>query len=90
MFKLRYYTNSNIYTKRILQTDRKHIPVILHPQDTIVPVTLSNIYSSDLYILHGAVPMAKSGISVGLEIVGVVEAVGTEMNNSLKIWKMFG
>lgn len=31
-------------------------PVLLHPQDAIVRVTLSSICSSDLHIKHGSVP----------------------------------
>ena len=33
-------------------------PVLLHPQDAIVRVTLSSICSSDLHIKHGSVPRA--------------------------------
>ncbi|MDE6772614.1 MAG: alcohol dehydrogenase, partial [Muribaculaceae bacterium] len=33
-------------------------PGILEPKDAIVRVTLSSICSSDLHILHGAVPQA--------------------------------
>lgn len=31
-------------------------PEILNPKDAVVRVTLSSICSSDLHILHGAVP----------------------------------
>ena len=51
-------------------------PEILNPKDAVVRVTLSSICSSDLHILHGAVPQAEVGITVGHELVGVVEAVG--------------
>ena len=43
----------------------------------MVKVTLSSICSSDLHILHGAVPQAEVGITVWHELVGVVEAVGS-------------
>jgi alcohol dehydrogenase len=43
----------------------------------VVKVTLSSICSSDLHILHGAVPQAEVGITVWHELVGVVEAVGS-------------
>lgn len=52
-------------------------PVVLNPKDAVVRVTLSSICSSDLHILHGAVPQAEVGITVGHELVGVVEAVGS-------------
>ncbi|MDE5703645.1 MAG: alcohol dehydrogenase catalytic domain-containing protein, partial [Bacteroidales bacterium] len=51
-------------------------PVILEAQDAIVRVTLGSICSSDLHIKHGSVPRAVPGITVGHEMVGVVEAVG--------------
>lgn len=52
-------------------------PEVLNPKDAVVRVTLSSICSSDLHILHGAVPQAEVGITVGHELVGVVEAVGS-------------
>lgn len=51
-------------------------PVLQQPTDAIVRVTLSSICSSDLHIKHGAVPLARPGITVGHEMVGVVEEVG--------------
>ena len=54
-------------------------PEVLNPKDAVVRVTLSSICSSDLHILHGAVPQAEVGITVGHELVGVVEAVGSEV-----------
>lgn len=56
-------------------------PHIVDPKDAIVRVTLGSICSSDLHIKHGSVPRAVSGITVGHEMVGVVEAVGTEVRN---------
>ena len=55
-------------------------PEILDPKDAIVKVTLSSICSSDLHIKHGSVPRAVPGITVGHEMVGIVEQVGTELN----------
>ena len=54
-------------------------PEILDPKDAIVRVTLSSICSSDLHIKHGSVPRAVPGITVGHEMVGIVEQVGTEV-----------
>lgn len=52
-------------------------PTILEPTDAIVKVTLSSICSSDLHIKHGSVPRAVLGITVGHEMVGIVEEVGS-------------
>ncbi len=54
-------------------------PVLLHPKDAIVRVTLSSICTSDLHIKHGSVPKAVPGITVGHEMVGVVEACGSQV-----------
>ena len=52
-------------------------PEIVDARDAIVRVTLSSICTSDLHIKHGSVPRAVRGITVGHEMVGVVEAVGS-------------
>lgn len=54
-------------------------PEIIDPKDAIVRVTLSSICSSDLHILHGSVPQARTGITVGHEMVGIVESVGSDV-----------
>ena len=51
-------------------------PSLQDPGDAIVRVTLSSICTSDLHIKHGSVPRAVPGITVGHEMVGVVESVG--------------
>lgn len=51
-------------------------PVLLDDRDAIVKVTLASICSSDLHIKHGSVPRAVPGITVGHEMVGVVDQVG--------------
>ena len=55
---------------------QKPVPTIKEPQDAIVRVTLSSICTSDLHIKHGSVLRAVPGITVGHEMVGVVEQVG--------------
>ena len=52
-------------------------PEIIDPRDAIVRVTLGSICTSDLHIKHGSVSRAVPGITVGHEMVGVVESVGT-------------
>ena len=56
-------------------------PVLLHPQDALVRVTLASICTSDLHILHGSVPRAVPGITVGHEMVGVVEQIGRDVTS---------
>lgn len=54
-------------------------PTIQEPTDAIVRVTLGSICSSDLHIKHGSVPRAVPGITVGHEMVGVVEETGADV-----------
>ena len=54
-------------------------PVILESTDAIVRVTLSSICTSDLHIKHGSVPRAVPGITVGHEMVGIVEETGSDV-----------
>lgn len=56
-------------------------PTLLNARDAIVRVTLASICTSDLHIKHGSVPQAVPEITVGHEMVGVVEAVGTAVTN---------
>ena len=56
-------------------------PVILDSRDAIVRVTLGSICTSDLHIKHGSVPRAVPGITVGHEMVGVVESVGADVSS---------
>ena len=55
----------------------KPVPEIVSESDAIVRVTLGSICSSDIHIKHGSVPRAVPGITVGHEMVGVVEKVGS-------------
>lgn len=59
----------------------KEKPVVIDAKDAVVRVTLGSICTSDLHIKHGSVPRAVSGITVGHEMVGVVESVGSEVTN---------
>lgn len=54
-------------------------PQLVSARDAIVRVTLGSICTSDLHIKHGSVPRAVLGITVGHEMVGVVEAVGADV-----------
>ena len=56
-------------------------PELMGERDAIVKVTLASICSSDLHIKHGSVPRAVPGITVGHEMVGVVEEVGAGVHH---------
>ena len=51
-------------------------PEIQDERDAIVRVTLGSICTSDLHIKHGCVPRAVPGVTVGHEMVGIVDSVG--------------
>lgn len=54
-------------------------PQLVSARDALVRVTLGSICTSDLHIKHGSVPRAVPGITVGHEMVGVVEVVGADV-----------
>lgn len=54
-------------------------PKLRRPGDAIVRVTMSSICTSDLHIKHGSVPRAVPGITLGHEMVGIVEEVGEQV-----------
>ena len=56
-------------------------PILTDEHDAIVRVTMSSICTSDLHIKHGSVPRAVPGITVGHEMVGVVEEVGGQVTH---------
>ena len=56
-------------------------PTIIELTDAIVRVTMGSICTSDLHIKHGSVPRAVPCITVGHEMVGVVEEIGSEVTN---------
>lgn len=64
-------------------TDRP-VPKILHPKDAIVKVTLSSICTSDLHIIHNAVPQAVPDTILGHEFVGEVVETGADIKNISK------
>lgn len=70
------YTYTAPGTFTLLEKPR---PVMQDPRDALVRVTLASICTSDLHIKHGSVPRAVPGITVGHEMVGVVEAVGEQV-----------
>ena len=69
------------FAKGDFRLTQKPIPKIENDTDAIVKVTLSSICTSDLHIMHGYVPKAVKGITVGHEAVGVVVDVGSKVKN---------
>lgn len=65
--------------KGVFELREKPKPVLQGPRDAIVRVTLGSICTSDLHIMHGSVPRAVPGITVGHEMVGIVEEVGADV-----------
>ena len=60
----------------LLKKDR---PQLRDSKDAIVRITLGSICTSDLHIKHGSVPRAVPGITVGHEMVGMVEQTGSQV-----------
>ena len=57
----------------------KPVPLLKESTDALVRVTLGSICTSDLHIKYGSVPRAMPGITVGHEMVGIVEKVGSDV-----------
>jgi threonine dehydrogenase-like Zn-dependent dehydrogenase len=66
---------------RVRADRNKPDPQILHPFDAIVRVTRSCICGSDLHLYHGIVPDTRVGMTFGHEFTGVVEEVGSGVQN---------
>ena len=66
-------------SKGNFKLQKKPIPQIEDSRDAIVRVTLGSICTSDLHIKHGSVPRAVPGITVGHEMVGIVEQTGADV-----------
>ncbi len=69
---------------RRVRIEDKPMPVIEHPRDAVVRVTRSCICGSDLHLYHGMVPDTRVGMTFGHEFCGVVEEVGSAVENLKK------
>jgi threonine dehydrogenase-like Zn-dependent dehydrogenase len=69
--------------KRI-RIEEKPMPVIEHPRDAVVRVTRTCICGSDLHLYHGLVPDTRVGMTFGHEFCGIVEEVGSAVENLKK------
>jgi alcohol dehydrogenase len=64
--------------------EEKPKPVIIDATDAVVKITKTTICGSDLHILKGDVPTVTAGRIIGHEGVGIIEEVGTSVNNFKK------
>jgi S-(hydroxymethyl)glutathione dehydrogenase/alcohol dehydrogenase len=64
-----------------IRVEEKDVPAIEHPNDAIVRVQLAAICGSDLHLYHGMMPDTRVGHTFGHEFIGVVEQVGSSVQN---------
>ncbi|MBE3569973.1 MAG: zinc-dependent alcohol dehydrogenase family protein [Bacillales bacterium] len=64
-----------------IEWEEKDKPTIQNPTDAIVRITKTTICGTDLHILGGDVPAVTDGRTLGHEGIGIVEEVGTGVNN---------
>jgi len=64
-----------------VRIDHKPEPQIEHPDDVVLRVTRAAICGSDLHLYHGLIPDTRVGATFGHEFVGVVEEVGSNVQN---------
>ncbi|MDT5308044.1 MAG: hypothetical protein QOE48_3722 [Mycobacterium sp.] len=64
-----------------VRVEEKDGPLIEHPNDAIVRVTLAAICGSDLHLYHGMMLDTRVGMTFGHEFIGVVEVVGSSVQN---------
>ena len=76
---LRLNVSIHIHKPRELPSPRETDSSNKGHTDAIVRVTLGSICTSDLHIKHGSVPRAVPGITVGHEMVGIVEQIGVDV-----------
>jgi threonine dehydrogenase-like Zn-dependent dehydrogenase len=64
-----------------VRVEEKDMPVIEHPNDAIVKVTMAAICGSDLHLYHGMMPDTRVGHTFGHEFIGVVHEVGSSVEH---------
>jgi len=64
-----------------IRVQHKDMPVIEHPNDAIVRVTMAAICGSDLHLYHGMMPDTRVGMTFGHEFIGVVHEVGPSVQH---------
>ncbi|OEI69710.1 zinc-dependent alcohol dehydrogenase [Curtobacterium sp. ER1/6] len=64
-----------------VRVEEKPDPRIEHPNDAVVRVERAAICGSDLHLYHGMMPDTRIGHTFGHEFIGVVEQVGSSVQN---------
>ena len=64
-----------------VRVETKPDPEILHPNDAIVRVTRAAVCGSDIHLYHGLTPDLRVGQTFGHEFIGIVEELGSEVDN---------
>ena len=64
-----------------VRVEEKDEPRVEHPNDAVVRVACAAICGSDLHLYHGMMPDTRVGHTFGHEFVGVVEQVGSSVEN---------
>lgn len=66
------------HSKKLVEKPK---PSLVKPTDVIVKITKTTICGTDLHILTGDVPAVTEGRTLGHEGIGIVEEVGSAVNN---------
>jgi S-(hydroxymethyl)glutathione dehydrogenase / alcohol dehydrogenase len=64
-----------------VRVEEKAMPVIEHPNDAVVRVTMAAICGSDLHLYHGMMPDTRVGMTFGHEFIGIIEEVGPSVRS---------
>lgn len=64
-----------------IRMENKPEPRLEHPNDVLLRITRTTICGSDLHLYHGFVPDTRVGSTFGHEFTGVVEELGSSVQN---------
>ncbi|HLG41354.1 MAG TPA: alcohol dehydrogenase family protein [Chitinophagaceae bacterium] len=70
--------------KEIIEYSTVKDPVLLHPTDVIVKITIAGICGSDLHVYHGRETGLDHGTVMGHEFTGIVEETGSDVRQFKK------